>query len=395
MDGWKPAPGFHHDRSEYPLTGIHKDVTCEKCHPWQTAPEPLFSEAIQFNADTKQYAQYDDLEYGNCTPCHRDVHEKKFGNDCESCHTTAGFDRIKGEQFDHEDTVFPLRGRHIDVKCESCHTSGSMIDELAHEQCMDCHEDTHKAQFASRADGGKCESCHTVDGFIPAQYGHLEHSKSEFPLEGSHLATPCNLCHKQQQSDDGTWYAKFAFESTNCQSCHRDVHGGQLNIWIEKDGCTYCHSADSWTETKFDHELARFPLEGRHRDIVCTKCHYIKEEAGEKLVWMKPLEVTCNGCHDDIHLAQFLREGEIKTDCDRCHRPLGWAELEFNHNTDSKFALTGAHEKVSCDQCHREVEGLEGELFTLYKPLSSECISCHGGDVEELQQMENLERRSR
>src|SRR5215510_10564685 len=31
-NGWSPAPKFDHARTDYPLTGKHADVACEKCH---------------------------------------------------------------------------------------------------------------------------------------------------------------------------------------------------------------------------------------------------------------------------------------------------------------------------------------------------------------------------
>ncbi|MCB2201000.1 hypothetical protein KQI63_16505 [bacterium] len=385
MEGWTPASGFNHDDAKYRLDGKHTDVSCEKCHPWQEAPA-VNSNLLQKAEHVGQYSHYQGLEYSSCVNCHEDKHEGRFGANCTKCHTTASFQQVKDEQFDHDKTTYPLRGKHIDVDCKECHTTGVMTDPLKFAGCTDCHDDEHRGQFAGRSDGGACESCHTVEGFIPADYGFEQHQQSDYPLTGSHFAVPCNLCHAQVMEDDDGSYAQFAWEMTTCQACHEDIHQGQLNIWVDKNGCEYCHSTDTWHRTSFDHSLARFPLEGQHREILCLECHTIEQE-GEQVVWMKPLEMTCAGCHDNIHGDQFVRmdQGETETTCDRCHQPAGWKELEFVHNRDSRFQLDGAHIKVECNQCHKPVMRSDGSEMVIYKPLGMECSDCHGSTVPQME----------
>ena len=385
MDGWKPATGFNHDNAKYRLDGKHTDVTCEKCHAWLEAPA-VNSNLIQKAEHVGQYSEYQGLKFDSCVNCHKDVHEGRFGATCTKCHTTEDFKQIKGEQFDHDNTAYPLRGKHIDVECKLCHTSGVMTDPLSFAKCTDCHKDEHRGQFAGRSDGGTCETCHSVETFIPANYGFQQHQQSDYPLTGSHFAVPCNLCHAQVMQDDQGSYAQFAWQQTTCQTCHEDIHQGQLNIWVDKGGCEYCHNTDTWNRTSLDHSLARFPLEGKHREILCLECHRIEQE-GEQVVWMKPLEMTCAGCHDNIHGDQFVRHdlGETDTECSRCHQPTGWKELAFDHNRDSRFMLDGAHIKVECNQCHKPVKRSDGSEMVVYKPLGMECSDCHGSSVPQME----------
>ena len=82
QDAWKPAAGFNHSRTGFPLTGLHQNVTCEKCHG--ARPGELV-------------ARYKGLAYGSCQNCHNDPHrgafqDAKFGGTCQTCHTTAGME---------------------------------------------------------------------------------------------------------------------------------------------------------------------------------------------------------------------------------------------------------------------------------------------------------------
>lgn len=70
---------FEHDlQTGFPLTGAHSAVNCTACHV----------EPIQQNVSISDA----------CGTCHRrdDPHFRRFGNNCESCHTTSSFSQIEG-----------------------------------------------------------------------------------------------------------------------------------------------------------------------------------------------------------------------------------------------------------------------------------------------------------
>jgi len=75
---------------------------------------------------------------------------------------------------------FPLRGQHVGLPCEACHTPGS--DDLP-TACMGCHE----AERPVPHDPGDCGECHTEDG-----WGTVDHSF--FPLLDAHDIA-CVQCH--------------------------------------------------------------------------------------------------------------------------------------------------------------------------------------------------------
>jgi hypothetical protein len=374
---WSPAAKYNHNNAKYKLTGKHSPVECLKCHPWIKSNTKSKAGLLEKKQRLGSFAKYQGLAFAGCADCHKDVHGGRLGADCGKCHTTEGF-KTGGSAlgFDHSRTAYPLQGKHLQVECKRCHVSGDMTRSLAHGRCCDCHREDHGSVFAARPDSGKCEACHTVEGYSPSRYTLEDHQRSRYPLTGSHLAVPCNRCHVPIQGSHGQQIANFDLQYRDCADCHKDVHQGQVNLWTERGGCAFCHTTETWHRITFDHSKAQFQLEGKHREILCLKCHYIQSSGEGKQVWMKPLARECSGCHKDVHQGQFLQKGESAILCEKCHQAGGWTDLKFTHNRDSRFVLDGAHEKVPCRSCHKPV-AIQGQLTNRYRPLDSRCADCH------------------
>jgi hypothetical protein len=62
-------------------------------------------------------------------------------------------------------------------------------------------------------------------------------------------------------------------------------------------------------------------------------------------------------------------------DCSDCHTATNWktvhASTRFNHNRDTRFALTGKHVNVPCASCHLD------QRFDQPKIAATQCASCH------------------
>jgi hypothetical protein len=296
QDAWKPAPGFDHAKSAYPLTGRHLALSCAKCHPTVTRADPE-------HPDSEAYVRFTGLEYRNCTPCHEDVHLGNYGAQCASCHNTSGWHDIMAGMFDHSKTRFPLLGLHAALACQKCHEPGAKKSPLAHEKCADCHADVHEGQFASRPDRGACESCHSVDGFLPALFSTADHENTRFPLVGAHLAQPCFACHPKETSGDGREYRVYAVPDRRCESCHSDPHFGQFSASRRPKNCTGCHDMDGWTPVEFDHDVdSSYKLEGEHRRVSCGGCHVRVTSGGNTFIRYKPIDPSCKNCHADENL---------------------------------------------------------------------------------------------
>lgn len=268
---------------------------------------------------------------------------------CSSCHADhkgrgadiRGLDR---ETFNHALTDFALNGRHRGVACADCHRSGAKFREAPND-CYGCHakDDPHK-----KALGEKCATCHKDSGWHDIEFDHDKATK--YPLTGAHIRVDCGLCHAGQRYKD---------TPTTCVACHRinDVHRGARG-----DDCKKCHTTKEWKESLFDHGRAtKFALTGAHAKVVCVACHVGND-------FKKKLSMDCLACHraDDTH------QGQNGEKCEKCHSTASWKEMLFKHDTDTKFPLRGAHEKLACGTCHK------GNVYTV--KLAVDCKSCHVAD---------------
>jgi hypothetical protein len=249
-------------------------------------------------ANDTTYMKFINLKFDNCTSCHKDVHKNKFGQDCIRCHVTDGWKILDERNIDHNKTNFPLKGKHADVKCDKCHKPDVRFTNNQYDECKDCHSDYHLGQFVSRKDKGACESCHTVSGYKPTLFTVASHNKSEFPLEGAHLAQPCFLCHEFIESNVEKKVRNFKPKKRKCAECHKDIHLGQFANASPSQTCTDCHNVEDWKHLKFDHDKdSSYPLKGAHQKVACKGCHQPEQNGTETFVKYKPLDTKCESCH--------------------------------------------------------------------------------------------------
>jgi len=355
FDSFRPAVKFDHQQTAFVLKGKHRQVSCDKCHP-----------TTQLNGKAVQ--QFAGAKFENCTACHRDVHQNKFGQNCSSCHSETSFHQVAGlTNFDHQKTNFPLEGRHRQVSCRSCHRQ-SLTAPLSYSRCDDCHADYHKGQFASEVSRPDCSACHDLNGFNVSSFTIEQHNQSKFKLEGAHVATPCFACHKKESR----WEFKHIGE--RCVDCHENIHQGKIaDKYMPEQDCRRCHSLSQWSDIRFDHRETGFGLDGKHATVNCRSCH-LKEGSNRQEQHFADLSKDCESCHRDTHREQFQEKG--KTNCASCHRPDGWSPSIFDHDK-SRFRLEGQHIQTACTKCHPLVNDEEG-TFTKYK-LKTEikCADCH------------------
>lgn len=290
LDAWKPALGFAHDQTRYPLTGEHIDVGCGECH----TPVPVgATESTRGDTLTVRYSGFD---FGDCRACHRSVHRKELGPRCDGCHSTAGWRNVKVDEFDHSKTAYPLEGRHRALSCDKCHGAGGGREErIEFDACTDCHEDPHGSQFSEAPYFNRCENCHGVERFVPSSYGLAEHEESSYDLTGAHRAVPCIGCHTR---DPQTEVVRFKMEFRGCRSCHADEHHGQFDFRTGEDGCGMCHVTENWSRVSFSHDDTRFPLDGKHRNVGCPECHpRVAAPDRTEYTLYRGLPRTCRECH--------------------------------------------------------------------------------------------------
>lgn len=342
---------YNHNLTNFPLTGAHAKINCNSCHQLDVSPTELFQSELGIFLE-------------DCVHCHQDVHEGKFGVNCIDCHNVNSFKgNFDPQSFNHGLTDFPLEGKHLDVSCIECHGDNT-LERIEHDQCIDCHEDFHEGIFSTR----DCKECHLTDGFEIINYSIEQHNESSnFPLTGSHIATPCLLCHQDlSNTKEEIW--KFRSIGADCIDCHENIHTSEIDPTIyPNNDCTVCHITDSWSESIFDHQVTSFELQGKHASINCRDCHWDNDQ--QKRVF-EQVGSECIDCHIDIHFGQFPDQN-----CTSCHSFDNWIASKFSHDR-AKFKLDGSHINVKCEKCHLP-ETSNGNTYILYKTNRIQCIDCH------------------
>jgi len=322
--GWSVGT-FDHDRTRFPLEGLHQAVACTACH----------------GSDTTRRLPHD-----TCEDCHEDPHQEQFApRGCDACHSVdiAAFGLA---DFDHDATGYPLRGHHAEVACEACHGEGPEATwaGLPAEDCATCHEDPHQAHFEPTP----CATCHQENGWLVEDF---DHERTDFPLDGAHAGLTCETCHAERWT---------GIAHASCLDCHQDddPHGEAL----AGDTCATCHVTSDWEEVHFDHDQrTAFVLGARHADLTCTECHQRPDYSG--------LSGRCESCHLDRRPA-----GHYTGDCAECHPEVGWTPAGFGErgHAVTGFALHGTHAQLECVECHQpgDPKGV----------APSSCEDCHASD---------------
>ena len=362
---------FDHSKTRYPLTGLHAQVACEKCH----TPGP----------DNKP--RYTGIAFGQCSDCHADPHHGTFKQTCQTCHNTAGWKKVStarlSENFDHSKTKYPLLGKHLQVSCTQCHSGGDFKKPLVFAQCMDCHKpDPHSGQFAKRPDKGECASCHTVDGFKPSKFGLPEHAQTAYPLKGGHAKLECAQCHIPKGKD-----TLYRIKFQHCTDCHSDRHAGQFSAAPYLNNCESCHTVDSYHPSTFTlarHKETRFVLTNGHVAVPCADCH--KESASfspkptQQYHWQN---LACTSCHADPHKGQFEekmrqpgKDGK-PVGCQACHSTKAWKDLTAFDHDKTPFPLVGAHRATACIDCHKPPNMGTKLTDADFKSAPTKCEQCH------------------
>ncbi len=257
-----------HDKTNFPLTGKHRTVSCSECHK------------KGFLAGTPS----------ECEVCHLyrkkdDVHNMQLGIHCGECHTPTDWKVIKPGSWSHiRETGFPLSGQHRISDCRQCHMDNiySRIDS----SCDNCHmDDYRKAKEPDHNVLGystDCDNCHynsfTWDGAI------IDHDKF-WLLKGAHTGHDCSRCHLNGYNI-----------SSECITCHLDDYErakepDHRNAGFSTD-CSLCHLKESfsWSQASFNHN---FPVSsGKHQHLSCSDCHETTNY----------YDFSCIGCHEHSQL---------------------------------------------------------------------------------------------
>ncbi|MCU0413330.1 MAG: cytochrome C [Ignavibacteriaceae bacterium] len=206
-NGFRPSTFTieRHNKSKFQITGAHLATPCESCH-YQQNTWHFKGTGI------------------DCVSCHENIHINELKseylpeNKCSVCHRTESWNTIS---FDHNQTNFPLQGKHSSAGCGNCHRKEidntiKIIFKSVRKECESCHKDIHFGQF--KVEGiSDCSRCHSFENWKPEKF---DHNKTKFNLEGAHKNIECSKCHPQIEMSSNT-FIKFKLEDFKCAACHK------------------------------------------------------------------------------------------------------------------------------------------------------------------------------
>ncbi|MBZ5680439.1 MAG: cytochrome c3 family protein [Acidobacteriia bacterium] len=350
-DSWLNAK-FDHSATGFPLTGGHAvpPAQCTDCH---------VNNNYNLTSTACVSCHLKDFQ-GTTNPNHVSA---AFPQTCEQCHTTAAWSPAT---FDHSTVNFPLTGSHSvpPRQCTECHVNNNY--NITTTTCVSCHlKDFQGATNPNHVQGGfaqTCELCHNTTAWQPATF---DHSKSAFPLTGSHTVPPrqCADCHINNN---------YNITSTTCVSCHQNDYSNAVSPVPHagfSTACQTCHDTVAWIDAKFDHSTVGFTLTGSHMvpPRQCADCHinnnYSLNSTACVSCHLKDFQGTTNPNHVTSNFPQT---------CEQCHNTTSWLNAVFDHSSTG-FPLTGSHTVPprQCTDCH---------VNNNYNLTSTACVSCHQTD---------------
>ena len=289
---------FDHDETGYPLGGMHRDANCLACH------------------NVEDFSKVE----ASCATCHQDIHRSRLGVDCSRCHTGDGWTVFDAESI-HENTSFPIQGKHLLIDCFSCHPGMPTADfRSAWTRCYDCHQPDYEAttnpQHATAGFPVLCQNCHEMTGWTPAI---MPDHDAFFPIySGAHNRrwNSCSDCHVVPGN----------FKAFECINCHEhnqpdmdSKHQGIPGYAYNSQACYQCHPTGEAGDFG-EHDAIYFPIySGAHRNTwdACSTCHADPQSRAS---------FTCIGCHDhdrtrmdSAHLGEVGDYVYSATSCFDCH----------------------------------------------------------------------------
>ena len=354
---WKPIraiPEFDHDKTRYPLRGLHEKVQCIQCH----------TKLVFTNVGSK------------CADCHADIHRRQLGANCEQCHTVSGWN-VSVQAIKNHFNRFPLVGAHAALECEACHKGAAtgQFQGLS-TQCYSCHardfQQAANPNHVTARFSTTCETCHGMNTWLDAKF---DHSTTGFLLTSGHANVACTACHINNNYN-------LTIAPTDCgnSGCHLTTWHQTTNPVHPSAGpafalanCTTCHTTASWTTATFNHATTGFLLTNGHANVACASCH----TNNNYNLTTAPTDCGNSGCHlttwqqtnNPVHPtagSQFAA-----ANCAVCHTTVSWTTASFDHSATG-FPLTNGHANVACATCHTN------NNYNLTTPLNSCGTSgCH------------------
>jgi formate dehydrogenase gamma subunit len=172
---------------------------------------------------------------------------------------------------------------------------------------------------------------------------------------GPPTASACLACHTEIHKALDQAIGYHGTLRGDCVACHKEHHGADADLRI-------------FDVSTFNHQLARFKLNGAHRLLACDQCHIQHSPTAGERRYVGVKFSACVDCHANPHVDM------PSADCTRCHSEQNWRgrDLLFVHNRDSRFKLDATHSVLSCASCHKKAG-----TAVVFHGLPTTCVQCH------------------
>jgi predicted CXXCH cytochrome family protein len=279
---------------------------------------------------------------------------------------------LKGRDFNHDATGFPLNGGHASTACESCHLNG--VFQGTPKNCDECHALGKRVLATPKpathiVTDAPCNTCHfNTYTFLGARFNH-----------GTAIVGQCVTCHNGRQSTGRPSTHSSGLRATaSCDSCHRSFtwlpaswnHIGVVPHTCDSSGCHVQGSNQYYKPA--NHQTT--PYLDRNT-FYCDECHNYISWVPALFIHDRPSPSgVCMGCHDGSN-APGKSTGHIATtdDCNVCHTStISWlgalGAMPANH--------IPFNAGVMCTTCHpTPTTWVTGAA--LHVNVSTVCKTCH------------------
>lgn len=291
--------------------------------------------------------------------------------------------------FNHDATLFPLRGAHETVRCETCHING--VFKGTPLACSLCHVRGNRSSAVPMPDlhiplnaGQDCDLCHTTSGFSGVKFSHVT------VAPGS-----CNTCHNNYYTKGKP--ANHPVTTQSCDVCHTigafnnaALPANHLQVGAAAANCTACHTTTTASGVDYT-QAALGPTHALTSAEPCLTCHAAAAIAVSRTAIAAALTPKLPSAVNHIPV------GSLDCASSGCHQSyaasstflIGPAALTAPTLNVSGHASVAAAGQGSCASCHEAGTSYAGMLTStssvsdvrpLYDgnhPTSGDCATCH------------------
>jgi Cytochrome c7 and related cytochrome c/Cytochrome c554 and c-prime len=306
-----------------------------------------------------------------CESCHQNGVLKGTPRDCASCH-------LSGKRFARGNVVMPQQHIPTQATCETCHSTKSFVGAkfnhagVAPGSCQTCHNGTLSAGKPSNhiQTNASCDSCHRTTAWSPA--ANFDHSGV--------VAGTCATCHGAGRATGKSPAHMPTNAGQSCDDCHKSFSVWRPTAWnhtqmATSGQCASCHSGGTPPADGKPTNHVPYASVGAMAAANCDACHKgsFSSWANGRVHANFAVAGSCASCHSGGFLNAVGKPNTAVhngvTNCESCHNTSGWAGAKVDHSTFSAA--------TNCASCHNGTTAT-AKPATHMPTGATSCFACHG-----------------